>query len=140
MFKDNVILSFLKQLNSILLLLFLQQLLFAQKPVSSSYGKVLSPHGDLRILVIFAGFDGFDHNQPYHNWGYGNALPSFDINQLFFTDFGDFEKYKNDTANTNLSRYYYEHSNAVRRLRIVADIFPERINIWNRLCLYHQLI
>jgi hypothetical protein len=102
---------------------------FPQQSNYAPFGKVFTPKGDLRILIIYAGFADLDNNQAAGNWPSDKDLPPWDPTELFYSDFSEFEKYKGDTTVQNLSKFYYEFSHTAHKLRIVADILPRRINI-----------
>ena len=57
---------------------------------SAVNGEVFTPKGDLKALIIFAGFEGHDQNQKIENWPAENDLPNYVINgkipSLFFSD------------------------------------------------------
>lgn len=128
-------------------------------PASSVNGKVFTPKGDLRILVIYAGFNNIVENirtgdQPLSGWpvlfsDVENIARSIDIKVptyvdsisgampgVFFSDTTEFAVYciPADTTNMSLSRYYYDMSGG--KFRIMADAYkdpvtgkPVRINI-----------
>lgn len=97
--------------------------------INSSYGKVLSPKGDLRILIIYAGFEGFDESQETSDWPPNSDFPSWKSENLFYNSMDQFEKYAQDTTIVNISKFYNEMSKPLGNFRMVADIFPKRINI-----------
>lgn len=101
------------------------------------YGGPFTPKGDLRVLIIFAGFEpecdrsdaGF---WPNVNRGQGQedckTLPIY-YRRLFYGDFSEFNEQAGDKS---LSNFYYQmsrHHPHNPPLRIVADVFPERINL-----------
>lgn len=105
--------------------------LFSQQKNHSSFGKVFTPKGDLRILIIYAGFDGDTLEQEFGEWKPAHRLPPWKPTDLFYSDFSDFKHYQQDSTVRNISKYYYEMSGPQpqNRLRIVADILPSKINI-----------
>ncbi|PKP46100.1 MAG: hypothetical protein CVT95_07575, partial [Bacteroidetes bacterium HGW-Bacteroidetes-12] len=111
--------------------------------VSSTFGNVFTPKGDLRILVIYAGFTN-DNNKiggvnpntgdttvsiwPYYDMN-GDSLNTFptNINETFYTNINQFSPTNTDKS---ISNYYYQMSlPSGNPLKIVADVFPERINV-----------
>ncbi|GAL84618.1 hypothetical protein SGRA_1855 [Sporocytophaga myxococcoides] len=97
-------------------------------------GGPFTPSGDLRVLVIYAGFEGDcsnDQNNGGSAWPLGtncDALPSFASN-LFYDDFTDFASGNTDKT---LSNYFYQASrlNPTRSpLRIVGEVYPKRVSI-----------
>ena len=107
------------------------------------YGGVFTPKGDLKVLIIFAGFYGFDNNQSLDGWGDPtgqNSFPNYvdlqtgEALDLFYDDISDFTAYANDENVKNLSKYYYEMS--LGTFRMIGEVFknpatgaPVRINI-----------
>ncbi|WP_192821879.1 hypothetical protein [Rufibacter sp. LB8] len=114
----------------------------AAPAVSSTYGKVFTPKGDLRFLIIFAGFDSPEGKQNASDWPAEpmTAIQSgFDPprggnqNAFFFSQNSQFPN-NQDPNNTSVSRYFYEMSGG--KFRVTADILsnpatgqPERINV-----------
>lgn len=96
--------------------------------VNSANGEVFTPRGDIRFLIVCIGFEGYDYDQDFKNWPAGQEFPDYIIDntypEAFFSDYSQFEE--EDTLN-NLSTYYHEMSKG--KLRIVADVYPRRINI-----------
>src|SRR6185312_5839563 len=102
-------------------------------------GGPFTPKGDLRILVIFAGFKSQcnasdplynDYNWPQEKQGfpqYGTFLTEY--KDLFYSSYDQFSPTATDRT---LSNFFYQASNHHPQnppFRIVADYFPERINI-----------
>jgi hypothetical protein len=92
-------------------------------------GKVFTPKGDIRALIICAGF-----GEPYDswtcpNWPAGtNTLPNWANNpEYMYSNYSDFNTYASSNHNRNFSRYYYEMSG--QQFRFLAEVFPNRINI-----------
>jgi M6 family metalloprotease-like protein len=90
------------------------------------FGKVFTPQGKLRVLVIFAGFENFEEYDS-DEWKANVPFPNWANEQLFYNESTDFEKYARDDKVANISKYYHEMS--LGKFEMVADIFPERINI-----------
>jgi hypothetical protein len=109
----------------------------AQEKRSSSYGGPFTPKGDIRFLVIYAGFENNCNDRENSIW------PNTNISQgvgdcktypLYYKDlfYSDYSQFKEDADDFTISNFYYQMSRHHPRnppLRIVADIFPERINI-----------
>jgi len=103
----------------------------SQKKKSSINGEVFTPKGNLRALVIFAGFKGYDHDQEIENWPSDSELPLYvengEYKDVFFTDVNQFENIsENDRS---ISRLFYEMSNKEKPFRFMADVYKSRINI-----------
>lgn len=105
----------------------------------SVYGGAFTPTGDMRFLVIFASLEKdyttdaphFNHsewpeiNPRQHKEAGKTFLQHYD--QLFYQDFDQFSP---DNTDRTISNFYYQMSRKHPEkppLRIVADIFPERI-------------
>ena len=101
----------------------------AQEANNSTFGKIFTPKGDLRILIIYAGFEGFDESQGVNNWPANSELPDWKPEELFYKSFDEFSKFSKDTTITNISKFYHEMSQPNGNFRMVADVFPRRINI-----------
>lgn len=101
--------------------------------VSSTYGKTFTPKGEIRALIIFAGFTNDNNFDTTGVWPYddginppGKSLPT-NTNDYFYTDYNQFNP--NNTDKT-LSNYLYQMSlPSGQPLKMVADVFPERINV-----------
>jgi hypothetical protein len=120
-------------------------------PNFSPYGKVFTPKGKLRILVIYAGFsntrtnpqgalikvgdqnlDGWN-NEYYDNLdsALGVSVPTYvdpitgAMPTSFFSDTTAFATYcvPSDTTNLSISRYYYDMS--LGKFKIMADVFKD---------------
>lgn len=92
-------------------------------------GKAFTPKGDLRALIICAGFGAPYDNQTCQNWATGsNTLPDWanDPNYIY-DDYFDFTTYASANHYQNFSRFYYEMSN--HTFRFISDVYPNRINI-----------
>ena len=70
--KQNYIL--MKKYSLLFLLLLTSILFYGQN--NSIYGEVFTPKGELRALIIFAGFGSFDENQDFKNWPAENEFPN----------------------------------------------------------------
>lgn len=103
--------------------------------VSSTYGGIFTPKGDLRVLLIFAGFtnDGNTDSSPTITWPYddgirppGKSFPT-NMNDYFYTNANQFSLANTDNS---ISNYYYQMSYpSGNPFKIIADVFPERINV-----------
>lgn len=101
--------------------------------VSSDYGGVFTPKGELRILVIYAGFTNDGDQNSNTSWPYddgirppGESFPT-NMNNYFYSDVNQFSPSNTDKS---ISNYYYQMSlPSGNPLKIVADVFPERINV-----------
>lgn len=107
-----------------------QELKVKQPLRSSERGEVFTPKGDLRALIIYAGFKGYDFGQEIREWPADQDLPSYVKNgaylQTFYNDTSYFENTPTQ-ENKSISRLFYEMSG--KRFRFMADVYPERINI-----------
>jgi len=103
----------------------------AQTSNNSTFGGAFTPHGDMRILIVFAGFadaNGSGAQKLNHwedEWPF-KSLPDYvdkkeaTAHGIVYSDYSDFETYK-DSNHTNLSRLYYEMS--LGKFRLVGDVF-----------------
>ena len=101
--------------------------------VSSIYGKNFTPKGEFRIIIVFAGFTNDGNTDTIGNWPYddginppGKSFPT-NVGDYFYSDYNQFAPNNNDKT---LSNYFYQMSlpNGTP-LKMVADVFPERINV-----------
>jgi len=95
-------------------------------------GGPFTPKGDLKILVIFAGFQSQSNpSDPLYNdygWPQGQQFLA-GYEELFYTSLDQFSPTATDRT---LSNFYYQASRnhpGNSPFRIVADYFPERIDI-----------
>jgi M6 family metalloprotease-like protein len=93
--------------------------------------------GNLRILIIYAGF-GEDCNTSlsnYNDWNWPNddihgqgltACKTFPVwhSGLFYNNYTQFSQSNNDQS---ISNYYYKMS--LGQFKVIAEAFPERVNI-----------
>jgi hypothetical protein len=102
--------------------------------VSSTFGNIFTPKGELRILLIFAGFTNDGNTQSSNvNWPYddgirppGKSFPT-NMNDYFYTNANQFSLANTDNS---ISNYYYQMSYpSGNPFKIIADVFPERINV-----------
>ncbi len=115
----------------------------ARYAAQSNYGYNYTPQGELKVLVIYAGYTndkdkrgGYNpHTQSYTYkiWPYydlnGDSLNTFPDNMwdLFYDDYSDFSPSNTDNS---LSNYYYQMSlTSGNPLKMIAEVFPERINV-----------
>lgn len=130
---SNTFKYFLNVLLIVLFILLITPLNSAQNKSYGPYGEVFTPKGDLRVLVVCVGFENKDYDQPFSNWPPHQDLPDYmqdgDFFEAFYENFDQFEEYKNDTNVKNISKLYHEMSQPNEAFRIVADVFPRRINI-----------
>lgn len=105
---------------------------FAQK--TSINGEIFTPRGDLKILIVFAGFEGFDAQQNFDEWPAEKEFPNYVVNgkcdELFFSDTAQFSNYP-DSLNMSVSRLFYEMSQTSKNgpFKMIADVYPKRVNI-----------
>lgn len=101
--------------------------------VSSIYGKNFTPKGEFRIILVFAGFTNDGNTDNTGNWPYddginppGKSFPT-NVNDYFYSNYNQFSPTNNDNT---ISNYFYQMSlpNGTP-LKMVADVFPERINV-----------
>lgn len=93
------------------------------------HGEAFTPKGDMRILVVCAGFGSPYDSYECGSWNTGStALPDWaDDKSTFYNQNSDFTTYSYMNNNQNISRFYYEMSK--ESFRLVADVYPTRINI-----------
>lgn len=101
--------------------------------VSSIYGKNFTPKGEFRIIIVFAGFTNDGNTDNTGNWPYddginppGKSFPT-NVDDYFYSNYNQFSPSNNDKT---ISNYFYQMSlpNGTP-LKMVADVFPERINV-----------
>lgn len=109
----------------------------------SPHGGVFTPKGDMRVLIIYAGFGNTNGvgNQKLPHWEDNAALNSVPeyveasgaAPEMIYSQNSDFKKLESRNL-LNLSRLYYEMS--LGKFRLVGDVFkdprtgqPIRINI-----------
>jgi len=121
----------------VLFSLCLTNLLNGQDKRNSSYGGPFTPKGDIRFLVIYAGFENDCNDRENGIWPNNNkaqGVPDCKTFPLYYKDlfYSDYSQFKEDAEDFTISNFYYQmsrHHPTNPPLRIVADIFPERINI-----------
>jgi hypothetical protein len=82
----------------------------ADGPQFSGNGSMITPKGDLRALIICAGFGPqFDNSYAAPNWSASpDALPTYLLDKsTVYSDYSDFATYAGANHNTNVSRFYY---------------------------------
>jgi len=101
----------------------------------SYLGKSMTPKDTIRFLIIYAGFtnDWNYNSQEWYDWPYydedsiiGTSFPRNTF-QLFYTNQNQFS----DTAtDMTISNFFYHMSLCTdSSFKVMADIFPERINV-----------
>lgn len=124
---------------SVLLVWIILWARFGAAQFYAPYGGPFTSQGDLRFLLIYAGFENkgcVAENDPYFHHGMWpstkqgeqdcNTFPAY-AHELFY---GDFTQFGLDKTDKSISNFYYQMTrNSSKPLRIVADVFPERINI-----------
>jgi M6 family metalloprotease-like protein len=108
----------------------------APKKVSSSItslyspnGKIFTPKGDLKVLIICAGLGEPYDSYPMDGWNVGtNTFPDWVVsNSKFYSDNSQFSATATSNDKNNISRFYYEMSKGA--FRITADVYPTRVNV-----------
>jgi hypothetical protein len=102
----------------------------ADASLFSGNGRYFTPRGDLRALVICAGFGPqYDDRFSVGSWDASpNALPTYLLDKsTIYSDTSDFSTYSNANHDTNISRFYYEMSH--HQFRFMVDVYPRRITI-----------
>lgn len=109
----------------------------ARLTANSTNGSVLTPKGELKVLLIYAGFtnDRETSTTPISGvpWPYndginppGKSFPN-NTNDFFYTSYSDFSPGNTDKS---ISNFYYQMSlPSGNPLKIIAEVFPERINV-----------
>jgi hypothetical protein len=107
----------------------------AKITANSTNGKVFTAKGNLKVLVIYAGFtnDKDTNSFPSMVWPYddginppGKSFPK-NIGDNFYDDYSDFLPNNTDKS---ISNYFYQMSlPSGNPLKIIAEVFPERINV-----------
>jgi hypothetical protein len=95
----------------------------------SAYGNPFTPKGDLRALVICAGFGPYYDDQWVNGWDSApDSIPSIlKDGSLFYTNTSQFSSNPPASAIENVSAYYYAMSRG--QFRFMVDVYPKRINI-----------
>lgn len=124
-----------KYFRVFLLVLFPYLAVHSQPVFYAPFGGPFTPKGDLRILIIFAGFENDCGELREGDWPDMNdhqpACKTFHsgYRELFYTDYSQFRK---DAKDLSISNFFYQMSGGATKkepFRLVADFFPERINI-----------
>ena len=95
----------------------------------SPNGIVFTPKGDIKVLIICAGFnDPFD-NYPMAGWATGaSTFPDWvNTHNTFYTANSEFDNLTTVNDKNNISRFYYEMSKGT--FRLTADVYPTRVNV-----------
>ncbi|MBW6482743.1 MAG: hypothetical protein K0B10_06755 [Vicingaceae bacterium] len=106
----------------------------ARLTANSINGNLFTPRGEMRVLIIYAGFTNDNETSSLGLvWPYDDGInppgKSFPSNtwDLFYDDYSDFSPSNNDNS---ISNYYYQMSlQSSNPLKIIAGVFPERINV-----------
>lgn len=116
----------------------------ARYAAQSNYGYNYTPQGELKVLVIYAGYTNDKDKRGGKNpitgiidnsmtWPYydlnADSLNTFPNNtwNLFYDDYGDFSPSNTDNS---ISNFYYQMSlSSGNPLKMIAEVFPERINV-----------
>ena len=74
------------------------------------YGNAFTPNGDLRVLIICAGFGALYNDSICGDWATGSTtLPSWISDKsIFYNSYSDFSNYSYLNNKENISRFYYE--------------------------------
>jgi len=106
----------------------------ARLTANSINGNAFTPRGEMRVLIIYAGFTNDKETSSLGLvWPYDDGInppgKSFPSNtwDLFYDDYSDFSLSNTDNS---ISNYYYQMSlQSGNPLKIIAGVFPERINV-----------
>lgn len=106
----------------------------ARLTASSINGAVFTPRGEMRVLIIYAGFTNDNETGSTGLvWPYDDGInppgKSFPINKsdFFYDDYSDFAPGNTDKT---ISNFYYQMSlPSGNPLKMIAGVFPERINV-----------
>jgi hypothetical protein len=95
----------------------------------SPYGQAFTPKGDMKVLIICAGFGTPYDDYSMPGWSTGtNSLPDWAIsNSTFYTNDIQFSNPATNNDKKNVSRFYYEMSKG--SFKLTADVYPNRVNI-----------
>jgi hypothetical protein len=103
----------------------------------SFFGKTMTPKDSIRFLIIYAGFtNDFDFNSdsispwPYLNPDDNNSIgTSFPRNPEQFI-YSDINQFSDTATDRSISNFFYTMSmQKDSSFKVMADIFPERINV-----------
>ncbi|MCK9206466.1 MAG: right-handed parallel beta-helix repeat-containing protein [Salinivirgaceae bacterium] len=90
----------------------------------SEYGGVHTPQGALKVLLVFAQFEGDIHDTLNATWP-TNALPNY--NNVLYTSINSFNPGNTDLS---ISNYYYQMSQfSGNPFKMYGELFPEVIKI-----------
>lgn len=94
------------------------------------YGGVFTPKGDIRVLIVFAGFGGIFDTMDVGDWPANSNFPNWAINpngKAFYNDTSEFHSANiyGDTNRFSVSNYYYQMSKG--KFRLMADYYPQKI-------------
>ncbi|MCB9174460.1 MAG: T9SS type A sorting domain-containing protein [Flavobacteriales bacterium] len=104
----------------------------------SPNGSDFTPHGEMKVLIIYAGFTNDRETNPDTSlvWPYvdpagilpnGKTFPK-NTGDLFYDDYSDFSPSNTDKS---ISNFYYQMSlPSGNPLKMIASVFPERINVF----------
>ena len=95
----------------------------------SPNGQAFTPKGDMKVLIICAGFGTPYDNYSMSGWTTGtNSLPDWAIsNSTFYTNDIQFSNPATNNDKNNVSRFYFEMSKG--SFKLTADVYPNRVNI-----------
>lgn len=93
------------------------------------YGKVFTPKGDLRVLVVFVSYGETYDTVDMDGWPRDADLPNWVTNndeKAFYTSLSEFSSdIYSDPNRYSVSNFYYQMSNGT--FRIMADYYPHRV-------------
>lgn len=88
----------------------------------SEHGGVHTPQGELKVLLVFAQFEGDIFDKYNENWP-TNSLPNF--NDVLYTDINQFDPGNTDFS---LSNFYYQMSiHSADPFKMYGEVFPELV-------------
>ena len=95
-----------------------------QTQVSSTFGGVFSPKGDVKFLLVYASFKGSKGDQYLKEWPASSESPSHtaELDNFIFDSSSDFEDPDKQELE-NISNYYYEMSHG--QLRVTGGLFTD---------------
>jgi hypothetical protein len=94
------------------------------EPLSSEYGRVHTPKGPLKVLLVFAQFE-VDNVSPTSETWPADQLPNY--SEILYTSLSAFNPTNTDLS---ISNYYYQMSKfSGNPFKLYGEIFPELVKI-----------
>ncbi len=102
---------------------------------SSANGRIHTPDGTLRCLIVFAGFEGFENSPPLSRWNddistnftlpeYVNVTPNGQVTstEFLFNSESDFDAFPTSTSTSNILNIMSQPN---RNFKFIGDVFTD---------------